>query len=510
MEEFRQAKWFEPTLFELGYPHRCGCTLPTIDASVKLAVGEPQDLIPEKLLRSDELDLPELSETEVVRHFVRLSQMSFGVDTGFYPLGSCTMKYSPKLNEAMANLDAVHWSHPYQSELDMQGVLEIMYKLSLWLAEITGTHSVSLQPAAGAHGEFTGALIIRAFHRYNGNLEQRNEIIVPDSAHGTNPASAVMAGFKVVVVPTQDDGCIDMDALKSAISHKTAGLMLTNPNTLGIFERNILEVAKIVHEAGGLLYYDGANLNAILGKARPGDMGFDIVHINVHKTFSTPHGGGGPGAGPIGVKKELDKFLPVPVVGFDGERFYLDYERPHSIGKVKAFYGNFEVLVRAFIYILSLGAEGLEKAAELAVLNANYLARIISRIKGFEFPYGAKKLVKHECVVSCSQLRSETGVTAGHVAKRILDYGVHSPTIYFPPIVAEALMIEPTETESIQELDRFVEILSRISNEAYANPESVLNAPYKTSTAHLDEGKASRPRSLCLSWRMLQKRSGQW
>ncbi len=435
--------------------------------------------------------------------------MTFGVDLGAYPLGSCTMKYNPKVDEVAANSDRVHWIHPYQAESTVQGALEVMYRLSMWLAELTGTYTVSLQPSAGAHGELTGALIIRAYHRNNGNLGERNEVVIPDSAHGTNPASAAMAGFKVLVIPTGEDGCVDVEALKSVVSRRTAGLMLTNPNTLGIFEQNILEVSRITHEAGGLLYYDGANLNAILGKARPGDMGFDIAHINLHKTFSTPHGGGGPGSGPVGVKEELDRFLPIPQVAFDGERYYLDYDRPLSIGKVRGFYGNFEVLVRAYTYILSMGAKGLERASEVAVLNANYLAKKISAIRGFDLPYGADKPRKHECVISCRRLKAERDVDARHVAKRLMDYGVHPPTVYFPPIVDEALMIEPTESESIEELDRLVEIFAKISGEAYSDSKTVLEAPHNTSVPALDEVKASHPRTMCLSWRMFQRQRGE-
>lgn len=504
MTEFRQAKWSEPTLFEIGHPHRHGCSLPKLDEKVRSIVGDVGRLIPKNLFRSNYPNLPELSEVEIIKHFTRLSQVSFGVDLGSYPLGSCTMKYSPKMNEVVANLDSVHWIHPDQDESTVQGALEIMYKLSAWLAEITGTYSVSLQPSAGAHAEFSGALIIRAFHKHNGELDKRDEIIIPDSAHGTNPASAAMGGFKVIVVPSGEDGCMDLEALKYATSSRTAGLMLTNPNTLGIFEKEIIEISKIVHESGGLLYYDGANLNAILGKVRPGDMGFDVVHINLHKTFSTPHGGGGPGSGPIGVNEQLDKFLPVPQVGFDGKRYYLDYNRPYSIGKVRAFFGNFEVFVRAFSYILSLGAEGLEKVAELSVLNSNYLARKISKIEGFDLPYAAENPRKHEFAISCSKLKSKTNVEAKDVAKRLLDYGVHSPTVYFPHIVEESLMIEPTETASIEELDRMAEIFNLISEESRTNPKKVFEAPHNTSVTRLDEVRASHPRTLCLNHKMMK------
>lgn len=505
MKEFRQAKWSEPTIFEMGSRGRRGYSLPALDKNLRLSFAV-QCSIPERLKRKEEPDLAEVSEVEVIRHFTKLSQMNFGVDNGFYPLGSCTMKYNPKINEAIASSNKARWVHPYQPEDAMQGTLEIMYKLASWLAEITGTSKVSLQPSAGAHGELTGTLIIRAYHKRNGELGHRNEIIIPDSAHGTNPASAKMAGFKVIIVPTGEDGCVEIEALKEGASSRTAGFMLTNPNTLGIFEEKILEIEKIIHEAGGLLYYDGANLNAILGKTRPGDMGFDIVHLNLHKTFSTPHGGGGPGAGPVGVKEHLEEFLPVPLVEFDGRRYYLNYDVPYTVGKVRGFYGNFEVLIRAFAYILTMGAEGLEKVAEIAVLNANYLACKLSRIKGFELPYGRDKPKKHEFVLSCSRLKSDTGVSAKHVAKRLLDYGVHTPTIYFPPIVNEPLMIEPTETEPVEELDKFAEILALISNEAYAIPKTVREAPHNTSVGLVDEVKASHPKTLCLSWRMYKKR----
>ncbi len=384
-----------------------------------------------------------------------------------------------------------------------------MYTLSKWLAEITGTYEVSLQPAAGAQGELLGALIMRACHKNNGNIDKRTELIVPDSAHGTNPASGTMAGFKIVVVPSDENGCVDLKALKATVSERTAGLMLTNPNTLGIFESNIEEIAETVHDVGGLLYYDGANLNPILGKARPGEMGFDIVHINVHKTFGTPHGGGGPGAGPVGVCKELAKFLPVPSIGYDTKRkrFFLDYKRPESIGKVKGFYGNVAVLVRAYSYVLSLGAEGLEEAAETSVLNANYLVKKLNNIRGFELPYAKERPRKHECVFSAKTLFKETGVRAVDVSKRILDYGMHSPTTYFPLIVEEALMIEPTESVEKEELDRFVEVMKKISDEAYSNPDLVKKAPQNVAVTRLDEVKASHPKTMALSWRMHQKRN---
>ena len=367
---FKQSKWDEPLIFELGSEGRRGFIPPKIENEIINEVGDVLSLIPESVKRKELPQLPQLSEVEVMRHFIKLSQMNYCVDLGPYPLGSCTMKYNLRISERLVKHEGLAWVHPYQDEETVQGLLEIMYKLGKWLAKITGMYEFCLQPSAGAHGELLGALIIRAYHKLNGELGKRKEMIVPDSAHGTNPASAAMAGFKVVVVPSGEDGCIDVEALKSAVSEKTAGLMLTNPNTLGLFERRIIEVADIIHEVGGLLYYDGANLNAIIGRVRPGDMGFDIVHLNLHKTFGTPHGGGGPGSGPVGVVEELEKFLPVPRIAYDGKRYYLDYNKPYSIGKIKSFYGNVAVLVKAYVYILSMGAEGLKEASEIAVLNS--------------------------------------------------------------------------------------------------------------------------------------------
>jgi glycine dehydrogenase subunit 2 len=506
---FKQANWNEQMIFNLGREGRRGHILPRLEEEIRDSIGDLNTLIPAGMRRQSQLRLPELSEVEVTRHFVRLSEMNFGVDSGLYPLGSCTMKYNPKINELLAGLPTISMLHPYQDESTVQGILEILYRLERWLAEITGTSEVCLQPSAGAHGEFLGTLLMRAHHKLNGEHERRGEVIVPDSAHGTNPASAAMAGFNVVIVPSDEDGCVDLEALKAVVSEKTAGLMLTNPNTLGIFEKNIEEIAEIVHEAGGLLYYDGANLNPMLGKARPGDMGFDIVHINIHKTFSTPHGGGGPGAGPVGVSKELAKFLPVPSIVFDGERYHLDYDKPHSIGKIRSFYGNVAVLLKAYAYILSLGLEGLKEVAEVSVLNANYLMKRLKEIRGLTLPYNSEKPRKHECVFSAKPLKDETGVSALNIAKRLLDYGLHAPTIYFPLIVDEALMIEPTETFEKEELDRFVETLQKICEEAYTNPEIVLKAPHNTAVSRLDEVRASHPRTMALSWRMHRKRNRQ-
>jgi len=509
MTMFKQASWDEQVIFKLGGKDRRGCTLPSTETEIVKQVGNVLEKLPNSMKRTSLPNLPELSEVEVVRHFTRLSQMNYGVDSGFYPLGSCTMKYNPRIDELLAGSAGLNELHPYQDESTVQGTLEILYTLSRWLAEITGTYEVCLQPSAGAHGELLGALLMRACHKFNSDVENRTELIVPDSAHGTNPASGTIAGFNVVIVPSNRNGCVDLKALKSAVSERTAGLMLTNPNTLGIFEEDIAEIAEIVHKAGGLLYYDGANLNAITGKVRPGDMGFDIVHINIHKTFGTPHGGGGPGAGPIGVSKELARFLPVPQIACDQKRrrYYLDYNMPESIGKIRGFYGNVAVLLRAYAYILSLGAEGLEEAAEISVLNANYLVKRLKEIRGLELPYAEGRPRKHECVFSAKPMYKETGVRALDVAKRILDYGMHSPTTYFPLIVDEALMIEPTESVEKEELDRFVDALKTISDEAYSNPDLVKQAPYNVAVTRLDEVKASHPKTMALSWRMYQKRN---
>lgn len=506
---FKQASWHEKIIFESGAQGRRGHALPTAEAEIVHDACETDSPIPKNMKRKSKLDLPELSEVEVARHFLRLSQMNYGVDSGLYPLGSCTMKYNPKINEQLAGLQTLCTLSPYQLESTVQGILEVLYRLERWLAEITGTFEVCLHPSAGAHGEFLGTLLMRAHHELGGEDERRTEVIVPDSAHGTNPASASMAGFSVVVVPSDDDGCVSIGALKAAVSEKTAGLMLTNPNTLGIFEKNIDEIARIVHDAGGLLYYDGANLNPLMCKARPGDMGFDIVHINIHKTFSTPHGGGGPGAGPVGVCKELAKFLPVPRITCQNGRYSFNYDRPESIGKIRSFYGNAAVLLRAYAYILSMGQEGLKEAAEVSVLNANYLMSQLKGVKGLELPYNSMKLRKHECVFSAKTMKRETGVSALDIAKRLLDYGIHAPTIYFPLIVEEALMIEPTESAEKRELDRFADAVKKIAEEAYTDPEKVIGAPHNTAVSRLDEAKASHPGTMALSWRMHQrKKSG--
>ncbi len=470
----------QPLIFELGQDGRRAYTLPDLDVP-----EAPLDEIA-AFVREEAPRLPQVSEVDVVRHFTALSTRNHGVDSGFYPLGSCTMKYNPKRNERAAKLPGFSNIHPLQPAETVQGALELMYHLQTYLAEITGMDTVSLQPAAGAQGEWTGLMMIAAYHRSRG--EKRDKVIVPDSAHGTNPASVTMAGLKAITIPSREDGSVDLDALRAVVGPDTAALMLTNPSTLGLFETNIVEIAKIVHEAGGLLYYDGANANAILGYARPGDMGFDVVHLNLHKTFSTPHGGGGPGAGPVGVKAFLEPFLPKPVlVRKEDGTFDWDWDRPNSIGKVKGFYGNFGILVRAYAYIRTMGPDGLKMVSEHAVLNANYLMR---RLQGaFDLPFD--KVCKHEFVLS-GKRQKKLGVKTLDIAKRLLDFGIHPPTIYFPLIVEECLMIEPTETESLETLDEFADIMLKIAEEVETNPEYVKEAPHRTVVGRLDETTAAR------------------
>ncbi len=436
------------------------------------------------LKKNEKLSLPLLDETQVVRHFHHLSQLNFGVDNGMYPLGSCTMKYNPKICERIASWPKFSCMHPLQDESTIQGSLELMYELELMFCEICGMDAFSLQPAAGAQGEFTGILLAKAFHEAN-NESERNEIILPDTAHGTNPASAALAGYKLVEIPSNEQGRVDLEVLKKTVSNKTALFMLTNPNTLGIFESDIVEIAKIVHDAGGLLYYDGANMNAIMGRARPGDMGFDIVHLNLHKTFSTPHGGGGPGSGPVGVKRHLEAFLPVPRVIKDDERFHLCYEYADSIGKVRSWYGNFSVLLKSYVYLALMGGNGLRESSDVAVLNSNYMKHKILSSGCFQMPYGS--LRKHEFVLSAKDLLEKKGIRASDVAKRLLDFGLHAPTMYFPLIVKEALMIEPTESESKESLDYYCDILCKISNE---QASLVKSAPRNTVVGRVDEAKS--------------------
>jgi glycine dehydrogenase subunit 2 len=421
-----------------------------------------------------------------MRHYTALSKRNHGVDSGFYPLGSCTMKYNPKINEDVARLEGFRHIHPLQDEETVQGSLELMYDLQEHLKEITGMDEVTLQPAAGAHGEWTGLMMIRAYHEAQGD-DKRTKVIIPDSAHGTNPASATIAGFDTITVKSNEQGLVDLEDLRRVAGEDTAALMLTNPNTLGLFEENILEIAEIIHQVGGKLYYDGANLNAVLSKARPGDMGFDVVHLNLHKTFTGPHGGGGPGSGPVGVKKELIPYLPKPVLTKKDGIFVWDEDRPYSIGRVKPYYGNFGILVRAYTYIRSMGPDGLKAVSENAVINANYMMRKLAPY--YELPYD--RHCKHEFVLS-GKRQKKLGVRTLDIAKRLLDFGFHPPTIYFPLNVEECLMIEPTETESKETLDSFIEAMIQIAKEAEEQPEIVQEAPHTTVIRRLDETVAAR------------------
>ncbi len=473
----------KPLLFETDRSGRVGYRLPPNDVS-----GEVQgaDGI-EKYLRREAPGLPELSEVDVVRHYTNLAHDNYCVDLGFYPLGSCTMKYNPKVNEEVAGLEGFERLHPLQRDEDAQGTLFHMYDLLERLCKITGMKWGTLQPFAGAQGEFTGMKLFRAYFKKRGE-SGRTKILVPDSAHGTNPASAHIAGFDVQEIRSDRRGMISLESIREHLDESLAGIMLTNPNTLGIFERDILGIAEAVHEAGGLLYYDGANLNAIMGKVRPGDMGFDVVHLNLHKTFSTPHGGGGPGAGPILVNDRLLPFLPTPDIEERSGRYFRVAHRPDSIGRIAGFYGNVGVLVRAYAYLLSMGGDGLAAASERAVLNANYLRE---RLKGeYKVPFDSGCL--HEFVLSASKQKEDNGVTALDIAKRLLDFRIHPPTVYFLLVVAEAMMIESTETESKEVLDNFIEVMVRIADEAKTSPERLHDAPTETSVRRLDEVLAAK------------------
>ncbi|MCJ7697696.1 MAG: aminomethyl-transferring glycine dehydrogenase subunit GcvPB [Thermoplasmata archaeon] len=480
---YRSAVWDEPLLKELE--------------EIKKEHYAPQTVLPDSLQRTNPVDIPDLDETQVMRHFFHLSQMNYGIESGIYPLGSCTMKYNPKICEEISRWEQFTLLHPYQDESTTQGTLQIMYELEQMLCEITGMDHFTLQPAAGAQGEFTGLLLARAYHESNKDFN-RDEVILPDTSHGTNPASAAMAGYKVIEIPSTKEGTVDLGMLEKVLSEKTACFMLTNPNTLGIFESEIDDIARLVHKAGALLYYDGANMNAIMGKARPGDMGFDIVHLNLHKTFSTPHGGGGPGSGPVGVKQKLERFLPVPWIMKKEDNYYFDYEYPDSIGKIKAAYGNVSVILKAYIYILLMGGNGLKEASEIAVLNANYMKKKLVDSNLYELPY--RELRKHEFVISCERLLSNKGIRALDIGKRLLDYGLHPPTVYFPLIVKEALMIEPTESESKKTLDIYIDALLKIAQE---DPTLTKSAPHNTAVRRIDEiGAVKNP---IFTWKTLEK-----
>lgn len=506
----------EPLIFEKTSPGRRCFTLPACDVPDKRIT----DLLPQNVLRRNKAELPEVSEIDVVRHFTRLSKLNYCVDTNFYPLGSCTMKYNPKINEDSARLEGFTKLHPYQPVDQCQGVLSLLYDLEQILKNISGMSAFTFQPAAGAHGELTGMLIIRAYLEKKG--EKRHKIIIPDSAHGTNPASAALCGYEVESIQSNTEGLIDTHKLQEVFTRDTAAIMITNPNTLGLFEKDILEICRIAHDKGGLVYCDGANMNALLGIARPGDMGVDILHLNLHKTFSTPHGGGGPGAGPIGVSKELKPFLPIPRIemieksaseehgidplmksskspysspnpsdGPSHRKYLLNDNYPDSIGRVRAFYGHIGMMIRTYTYLLSLGKEGIHRVGEYAVLNANYLRRKLE--KYYDIPYG--KTCMHEFVISAKKQKKK-GVSALDIAKKLLDYGFHAPTVYFPLIVEEAIMVEPTETESRETLDAFIAAMIQIANDVEQRPETVRNSPQTTPIDRPDEVKAAREPNL--------------
>ncbi len=468
-------------IFELSGRGKVGYALPKPDVPPLF----PEELLPPEVLREYPPQLPEVSEVEVVRHFVNLSQLNYHVDQGLYPLGSCTMKYNPKVGEELAKLPGFRDLHPYQPERTVQGALKLMYELEEMLCEITGMVRFTLQPAAGAQGELTSLLMIRAYHTKRGN--PREKVIIPDSAHGTNPASTHLAGYRAVEVKSDPQGLVNLEELRRLMDKDVAALMLTNPNTLGLFESHIKEIADLVHQVGALLYMDGANMNALLGITRPGDLGFDAVHLNLHKTFSTPHGGGGPGSGPVGVNEKLVDFLPVPLVEKGEKGYKFDYDQPNSIGKMQGFYGNFGVMVKAYIYLRMLGAKGLREVSEGAIVNANYLMKGLKDY--YYLPFD--RFCLHEFVLSGSRQKAK-GVKTLDIAKRLLDYGFHAPTVYFPLIVPEALMIEPTETESKESLDGFVEAMKKIAQEVEEDPELVRSAPHTTPVSRLDERKAAK------------------
>lgn len=475
-------KYYDKLIFELSRPGRKGYQLPENKYGDDALAALPKDL-----MRSEKPELPEVSELDVVRHYTNLSSKNFGVDTGFYPLGSCTMKYNPKINEEIAAMPQFTDLHPLQDAESAQGALELYYNLQQALANIAGLAEFTLNPYAGAHGELTGLMVMRQYHKSRGD-HKRTKVIVPNSAHGTNPASAMVAGLEVVEVKSKPNGSIDVEDLKPLLDDTVAGIMMTNPNTLGMFETEIVEIAKLVHEAGGLLYYDGANLNPMLGKVRPGDMGFDIMHINLHKTFSTPHGGGGPGSGPVGVAKHLVDLLPSPHVAKDENgKFYIETKGDNRLGSVSAFLGNFGVMMKAYAYILSLGKENIKNVGPMATLNANYIKESLKD----DYLLPISGVCKHEFVFDGLKDKS-TGVTTLNVAKRLLDYGFHAPTIYFPLLFHESMMIEPTETESLETLDEFIDVMHKVAKEAKEDPEMVKNAPLTTLISHPDETTAAK------------------
>jgi len=481
-----QQREHATTIFERSVAGRRAFVAPDLDVAEKSL----DELLPARFRRAEAPKLPEVSEPEINRHYNRLSKRNFDLDTGFYPLGSCTMKHNPKLHERVAALPGHARLHPLQDPRRAQGALQLMWELQYALSEVSGLPHVSLQPSAGSHGELAGVLLTRAYHEARG--ERRHQVLAPETSHGTNPATVTMGGYETVKVAVDADGNVDLDDLRAKATEDVACLMLTNPSTLGLFESNITEIARIVHSAGATLYYDGANLNAIMGRSRPGDMGFDIVHFNLHKSFTQPHGGGGPGSGPIAVSDRIEPFLPRPQVVRDGDRFELDHDRPQSIGRLRGFQGNFGVFVRSYAYILSLGGDGLQEASETAVLNANYLQARLKEVVGEHLPVAYDRLCMHEFVLSGAPMKKALGLRTLDLAKRLLDFGYHPPTVYFPLVVEEALMIEPTETETRETLDAFAEVVAEILAEAAQDPEIARNAPYSTPVRRLDEAAAAK------------------
>ncbi len=480
------------TIFEKHSEGRKGFTFPKNDVKVEL-----NNCIPEKYSRKEEINLPDVSELDAMRHFFELSHMNHCIEKGFYPLGSCTMKYNPKINETLVRHDCFANLHPFQDIDTVQGALEILFELQKDLAEISGFANVTLQPVAGAHGEFTGLKIIHAYHKFKGNTHKK-KIILPDSAHGTNPASVILNGYEVAEIKSNEKGLVDIDDLKAHVDENTAGFMLTNPNTLGLFESQVEEIAEIIHNVDGLMYMDGANYNAIMGIVKPGENGFDIMHFNLHKTFSTPHGGGGPGSGPIGVREDLVKFLPVPMISNKDNKYYLDYSNNEtSIGKVQSFYGNFAVNIKAFIYLKMLGPKGLKRVAENAVINANYIQK---SLEDYFYIQHKDSFCMHEFIASGKWQKEKFGIKTLDIAKRILDKGYHAPTIYFPLIVPEAMMIEPTETESKETLDEFINAMIEIAKECEENPDILKNAPLNTPVKRVDDTLAVRQLNVKFEW----------